>query len=179
MSLNVSRIFYKRLVQQRCSFFKSLCRQAALTESNTVNVDVLAISNMVQRLGVRDAEGNLGSLRALLHMCTNPSQAFMWWKAWIHTEYTPCTELRKLVGFSFSLTFPSEAERIFWCSVCLPKNFFNRQTYKHDKYLIQEPLCFKAQNIQRAPCLALKQLLRSWNKKGLPKSLQISCHQFF
>lgn len=83
-----------------------------------------------------------------------------------------------LSGFLFPWHFLQRLKGFFDVRFASLRIFFNRQTYKHDKYLIQEPLCFKAQNIQRAPCLALKQLLRSWNKKGLPKSLQISCHQF-
>lgn len=57
----------------------SLSRQAGLTESNERSelCNVLAISNMVKHLGVRDAEGNLGTLRALLRMSTNLSQAFI------------------------------------------------------------------------------------------------------
>lgn len=117
---------------------------------NMERCGVLAISNMVKHLGGRDAEGNLGTLRALLHMPTNLSQAFIWWKAWMHTEYTPCTELCKLVDF-FLWHFLQQLKGFFDFSLWLPKNFFESQL---DKYLIWVPLCFysaQVQTIQKSP----------------------------
>ena len=92
---------------------------------------------------------------ALLRISTNLSQAFIWWKAWIHTEYTPSTELCQLVVFVF---FPWHFLRwlrgLFFATL---RTFFDKQTYRPNKYLIRAPSSFKAQRaqtIQRAPCLA-------------------------
>lgn len=145
---------------------------------NIERYGAFAISNMVKHLGRGDAEGNLGTLRALLRMPTNLSQAFIWWKAWMHTEYTPCTELCKLVAFFSDISFSSW--KAFWCSLWLPPKNFDSQL---NKYLIQVPLCFKAHKSKQFKKqffgFKAEKRKKTCQNKSIVFANPVTCHQVY